>query len=50
MTPEVFNYLAPKIIYGCGIVKDISNGDINDQTEEIDGNVLTRKGSRKEPI
>ena len=34
MTPEVFDYLAPKLIYGCGTVKDIRDGDVNIKAEE----------------
>ena len=53
MTREVFNYLAPKIIYGCGTVQDVPAEDINNQTEEggqVDENGTTEEGSKTGPI
>ena len=53
MTPEVFNYLAPKIIYGCGTVRDIPVGDVNIQAEEgnqVDESGPSEKGIKNDPI
>lgn len=53
MIPEVFYYLAPKIIYGCGNVKDIRARDVNNPTEEgsqVDENGPMDKGRKNQPI